>query len=307
MAISFDEIEAFLCIAELGGFTRASQKLNRTQPAISRRISQLEFSLGTALFERAGRVVQLTEAGEEFLPYAELALAAIEDGKSAVRDLVSSSGGTKSLSIALVGTLADSHVVDVLRAFEVRFPETTISLRTATSKEVSALVKRGEVQLGLRYFPDDTANLENIPLGKEALNVIVPAGHKIKADQLTTLDDLAAENWLGFPPERGQRESFGLLLFNTLVSNGIHQPRITYVDSLTAQKRLLEAGFGISLMPDASCREELNIGSLRKISIDNLDIRLPVVAVQRKDGFRSKVSNSFLTLLGELMPHLKKE
>lgn len=69
--MTVEEIEAFVCIARLGGFTEASRRLNRSQPAISRRIRELERSLGKALFERAGRRVSLTEAGRALLPYAE--------------------------------------------------------------------------------------------------------------------------------------------------------------------------------------------------------------------------------------------
>ena len=73
--MNFDEIETFLCIAELGGFTKAAEKLNRSQPAISRRITLLEQSVGAPLFEREGRRATLTDAGKALLPHAETAVA----------------------------------------------------------------------------------------------------------------------------------------------------------------------------------------------------------------------------------------
>ncbi len=83
--MGIDEIETFVAIAELGGFTRASQKLHRTQPAISRRLSLLEQELGVPLFERIRGHARLTEAGHVFLPHAEAVLAALKDGREAVR------------------------------------------------------------------------------------------------------------------------------------------------------------------------------------------------------------------------------
>src|SRR5262245_35454102 len=138
-----DEIEAFVAVAELGGFTEASRRLGRSQPAISRRINQLEQTLDAALFDRAGRRVSLTDAGRALLPHAEAALASMRDGERAVRDR-GKSHAAQLLRVAIVGTLADSHIVDALRAFEARFPDAAVELRTATSREVSALVRSGE-------------------------------------------------------------------------------------------------------------------------------------------------------------------
>src|SRR5262245_61964448 len=118
MNVTLDELEAFVNIARLGGFTEASRRLHRSQPAISRRISELEGALDTQLFERIGRRVVLTGAGTALLPHAEAALAAARDGERAVRDRA---GAGTILRLAIVGTLADSHIVDALRAFRSRF------------------------------------------------------------------------------------------------------------------------------------------------------------------------------------------
>ena len=85
--ISIDEIKTLVAFAELGSLTRASGRLHRTQPAISRRLGILEHELGAPMFERVRGNVRLTEAGRVFLPYAETALAALKDGCEAVRGL----------------------------------------------------------------------------------------------------------------------------------------------------------------------------------------------------------------------------
>ena len=183
--MTLDELETFACIAQLGSFTEASRKLVRSQPAITRRIHQLEGALGVSLFERPGRRVALTDAGRALLPHAQAALAAARDGERAVRDLAVSSGGAQILKLAIVGTLADSHLVEALRAFEARFRDVSIELRTANSREVSALVRSGEVHLGLRYFPDADPKLESSVLGSEELVVVVPATHPHRAAPTT--------------------------------------------------------------------------------------------------------------------------
>ena len=293
--MTFDEVETFVCIAEAGGFTEASRRLHRSQPAISRRIHELERRLGAELFERAGRRVTLTDAGRALLPYAEAALAAVRDGASAVRDRAGQ--GAQTFRLAIVGTLADSHIVDVLREFTSRADGVSVDLRTATSREVSALVRTGQADLGLRYNSDTDPNLESIPLGDEQLYVVVPAGHRITAERIPDLQQLKDAQWLGFPAERGRSSSFRGLLEQQLAAAGMPEPAITTVDSLTAQKRLIEAGLGVALMPVANIREELRIGSLRVIDVDGLDARIPVVAVRRAGGYESGAVTDFLALL----------
>ncbi|WP_206792263.1 LysR family transcriptional regulator [Amycolatopsis sp. MtRt-6] len=286
--MTVDELEAFVCIAEVGGFTEASRRLHRSQPAISRRIHELEHGLGASLFERTGRRVTLTNAGRALLPYAEAALAAIRDGERAVRQR-----GT-TFRLALVGTLADSRIADALREFTAQ-REVEVDLRTATSREVSALVRSGEADLGVRYHPD--AELESIPLGEEKLQVVLPASHHVTAARLPDLGPLRDEKWLGFPAERGGG-SFRGLLEHHLAAAGLPNPSITTVDSLTAQKRLIEAGLGVALMPLASIREELRIGSLRTVEVSGMDARVPVVAVRRPAGRPDPVTAAFLAALG---------
>ncbi|HEU5475304.1 MAG TPA: LysR family transcriptional regulator [Actinophytocola sp.] len=302
--MTFDEIETFVCIAELGGFTEAARRLHRSQPAISRRIHELEHALDAELFERLGRRVALTDAGRALLPHAEAALAAVRDGERAVRDRAGRGRGSQTLRLAIVGTLADSHIVDALRAFRARFRDATVNLRTATSREVSTLVRAGEACLGLRYFLDTNPKLESIPLGTEKLFVVVPTAHPVTDRELPDLRALRDDTWLGFPPERHQPDSFGALLERHLTACGLAPPSITRVDSLTAQKRLVEAGLGVALMPKSSVREELRIGSLRTIDVPALDAHLPVVAVRRTGGHHTHLATEFLQVLADHTPDL---
>lgn len=295
--MNVDEIEAFLCVAELGNFSKASLKLHRTQPAISRRIGLLEQSLNAVLFERTARSAKLTAAGRAFLPHAQAVRAALRDGQRAVRDVEQHSRPAEPLGLAIVGTLADSHIVATLRKFEAAVPGAGVALTTATSREVSDLVKSGEVELGLRYFADPDPQLACEVLGSEQLYLVVARDHRVRVRRLKDLRSLAREQWLSFPKDRARLESYGNLLERELMASGITQPRITAVDSLTAQKRLVQAGLGITLMPLSSCREEVRIGSLRAIEVTDLRAELPVVLISRRTGYVSQSATVFKQLL----------
>jgi DNA-binding transcriptional LysR family regulator len=294
--MNVDEIEAFLCVAELGNFSKASLQLHRTQPAISRRISILEQSLKTVLFERTARSARLTAAGRAFLPHAQAVRAALRDGARAVRDVEQRTQPPQPFSLAVVGTLADAHLVAALRKLEASLPGTSVALTTATSREVSELVKSGEAELGLRYFADADPLLTCEPLSTERLHLVVSKNHPAPR-RLPDLRTLAGEQWLGFPKDRNHPESYGHLLERELLACGIAAPRITSVDSLTAQKRLVQAGLGITLMPLSSCREELQVGSMRAVEVTGLRAELPVTLVRRREGYTSRAAEGFLQIL----------
>src|SRR4051812_10118297 len=146
--MELDHVEAFVAIVRHGGFPRASAALHFPQPAISRRIRLLETELGAPLFERLPGGPLLTEAGRVFLPHAESLLASMRDAAEAVAAL---EGETGAATLALAGTLASTALTGRLKRRREDHPEVALRVRTALSAEVSALVRRGDGNLGLRY------------------------------------------------------------------------------------------------------------------------------------------------------------
>lgn len=293
--MDLEEVRTFLAIAETGGFTRAGQRLHRSQPAISRRLDQLELALDAKLFDRIRGHVRLTEAGRAFLPHAEAALAALKDGQDAVRDLQTGLQG--AVSLALVGTLADTHIVDTLRHFARKAGGVRLELRTASSADVTDLVRRGEATLGLRYFASGRADLVEIEAGGEAMVVVAARGHRLAGQRRRASRELAGERWIGFPPSPGDRDSSGHLLARQLVRAGLEHADLTLIDSLTAQKRLAQAGFGLALVPQSSVRDELRQGSLVALDVPAMRVTIPITALHRRKGYLSPAAKALLDLL----------
>jgi DNA-binding transcriptional LysR family regulator len=293
--MDIDEVRTFLAIAETGGFTRAGQRLHRSQPAISRRVEQLEHELGVRLFDRMRGRARLTEAGRAFLPHAEAALAALKDGHDAVRDLQAGPRGT--ISLALVGTLADTRIVDSLRRFARRADKVRLELRTASSAEVTDLVRRGDATLGLRYFTSDRPDLVERSAGGEAMLVIAARDHRLARRRRLRARDLVGERWIGFPPTPGDRDSSGHLLARQLVRAGLDAADVTLIDSLTAQRRLAEAGFGLALVPESSVRDELRQGTLVALDVPAMRTTIPITALHRRNGYLSPAATTLLALL----------
>jgi DNA-binding transcriptional LysR family regulator len=293
--VTIDEIEAFVSIARLGGFARAAEALHRSQPAISRRIEMLEDQLHTPLFERVRGGVVLTEAGRSFLPHAESVLATIKDGAEAVRDLARGEQG--AVSVALVGTLASTEFSAMLRQFGRRHPKVKLELRTANSQEVSDLVRRGEATLGLRYFADSDQGLVSEVVAEEALVVVCSPEHRLAGRRVRDPGAFAGERWVAFPPRPHHREPFSTALEQRLAAARIESAEIVRIDSLTAQKRIVEAGFGIGLLIESSVQEELRLGTLMIIEVPALRGGVPVTLVRRRNGYLSGAAQTLAAVI----------
>jgi DNA-binding transcriptional LysR family regulator len=294
--MELDQVETFVTIVRRGGFTRAAATLHLSQPAVSRRLDLLERELGRPLFDRTRGGAQLTEAGRAFLPHAETLLASMRDGVEAVRALERSDRGT--VTVALVGTLANTQLTARLQRFRDAYRDVRLELRTALSREVSALVRRGDVALGLRYFTDPDPDLVALPVYRETLLTVCAPTHRLARARRITPRMLVGEAWVAFPIRQGSSgESYAQVLAERLAAIGLANAEIVPIDSLTAQKRLIEAGFGLGLVPKSSVEEELRLGTLRALRVAALRLAVPVVLVHRRRAHLSGAARALLALL----------
>jgi DNA-binding transcriptional LysR family regulator len=293
-----DQVEAFVAVVRGGGFTRAAAALHLSQPAVSRRLELLERELGAPLFERVRTGVLLTEAGRIFLPHAETLLASVRDGVDAVRALERPDHGT--ITLALVGTLASTSLTTCLEGFRAAHPRVDLRIRTALSREVSAIVRRGDATLGLRYEADPDPEILSTPVYVEAMVAVSSPRHRLARARRLTPADLASEPWIGFPPRPGppgEPEPYTSALKQRLAVNALGAAEIIPIDSLTAQKRMVEAGFGLALLPRSSVDEELRAGTLHALPVPAMEATLEVVLIHRRRAYLSGAARQMIAEL----------
>jgi len=287
-----EALRTFVAIHRAGGITPACDALHLSQPAVSRRLAVLERALAVPLFERTAGGMVLTVAGEVLLPYAESALATLEDAERAVRAVHTEAVG--AVRMAVVGTLASTDLTVVLRGLAERHPGVQLLLRTATSQEVSDLVRRGDAVIGLRYGDDPDPALRSERLFDERMVVVAAPDHPMARRPCAAVRALGAERWLAFPDAPGRPEAANRYVRQTLEAAGVAEDQILRVDSLTAQKRLVEAGFGIALLPVSAIREEQAAGSLSVLDVAGLDVAVPVHVVTRSRGYLGAAARTLL-------------
>jgi DNA-binding transcriptional LysR family regulator len=290
-----EALRTFLAVHRTGGISSAAKALHRTQPAISRRIALLEQELGVPLFERAAGRVVLSDAGRVMVPYAERAVAATQDAENAVRALARPNAGP--VALAVVGTLAGGRLSKVMKRFGREQPGADLMLRTSTSADISDLVRRGEATIGLRYDRDRSRDLECELLRTEQLLVVCAADHALAGRRVRKLAELGEQRWIAFPEVPGRREITAAHILALFHTHGLGDLSWTPVDSLTAQKRLLEAGLGVALLTQDHVAEELASKSLAAIRVDDLTAEQEIVLVTRRGGFLSAASRTLLEML----------
>lgn len=294
MAMDSEALLTFVTIHQANGFSSAAEILGRSQPAISRRIALLEDELGVPVFERAASGVVLSEAGRTLLPHAERVLAALRDAQSAIEAMRTDAG---RVAIVAVGTLAGTNLTAILKRFTADHASIDLSISTATSAEVSDLVRRGEAMIGLRYLLDIAPDLVCEHIASETMAVVCSAEHPFAGRRLKSLAALHHERWFAFRNAYDRRETFADNIFAQFQARGVGEIRWTSVDSLNAMKRLVEAGLGIALLPESAVDEELRIGSLARIPVADLKVANPIYAVVRKGGYLSPATLNLLALL----------
>ena len=268
-----EALATFVMVHRAGGVSSAAERLNRSQPAISRRIALLEEKFGAPLFERVSAGLALSQAGEALLPHAERVLAALQDAAAAMDDF--HAGAAASVSLAVVGTLANAKLASTLRRFAEIHPKVAVKLRTATSAQVSEHVRRGEAAIGLRYFEDASPDITCRMLTPEGLVVACACDHRLAGGKVRSLRALRSEHWLAFPERPARQEASAANIAAQFLSLPCRHFNWTPVDSLTAQKRLIEAGFGVALLPESSITEELARKSIATIMVGDLQAANP--------------------------------
>jgi DNA-binding transcriptional LysR family regulator len=291
------QLETFLAIARLGSVSKAATHLHRSQPAISRRLGLLEAEIGVPLFERIRTRMQLTDAGRALRPHAEAALAAAAGGLAAVGAQLGRGAG--SVSLGIVGTLVDRHLAGLLARFREAGEPDRLQLTTASSEAVSELVRDGVVATGVRYFLDRSPDVVCTQIGWERMVVVsAPRRGRTRGAPRSGQAPAAAEaRWVGFTKARAMRDEFGRLLAARLTQAGAADQNVMVVDSLSAQKRLIEAGFGLGFLPYSSVTRELDEGTLALVDMPRVATKIAVALVHRRTGYLSPAAEELMALL----------
>ena len=292
MQIEF--LETFVEVARSGSVTRAAESLYLSQPSVSGRLQALESELGDPLLIRTPRGVRLTDAGREFLPYAERAVRAFRDGQGALNELRDSRAGTLTLGAA--PAVSTYFLPMVLKRFTMLHPGMRVCVRTGHSEEVLGMVLDEQVQVGLvRQLQH--AEIEVHPCYEDELVLLAHAAHPFRARARVSLEDVAREGLVLFD----RTSSYYELTRALFLDSGVLPASVMELDNIESAKKMVELGMGVALLPRVAVEREIALGMMVPIAIaDAPTIRRPVVAIRRRGPGLSAPGLAFLALLRDV-------
>ena len=265
------QVETFRVVAQELSFSRAAAKLGYVQSSVSAQVSTLERELGVPLFDRLGRKIALTNAGEVMFAYSGKLLALAEQTREAVVDVGAGSGEvTGSLTVSAPETLLTYRLPKLLALFHERHPKVRLSVRPSA---IGRLV--GSARKAIEEGTVDVAFVLDEPLGERAqsadlavgtlvaenVSVVAPTSHALASSSAVLAHDLRGETvLLPEAPEsgcayRGQFE-------RQLGSAGVVPPETMEFQSIEAVKQCVAAGMGVSVLPSVAVDVELKVGTL---------------------------------------------
>ncbi|WP_440995261.1 LysR family transcriptional regulator [Arhodomonas sp. SL1] len=280
-------LAAFLTVAEQASFSRAADALELTQPAVSKRIANLEGRIGARLFDRIGRRVRLTEAGETLLPKARQLLVLMDDTRRALANLDHRVGGNL--------TLATSHHVglhrmpSVLRAFTHRYPDVALDLRFLDSEQAYQGVLDGALELAVvTLAPEPDPQLAVVRVWRDQLRFVCGHDHPLARREGLSLAELARHPAV-LP---GSRTFTRGLVTDRFARRGLRPNVGLATNYLETLKMMAAIGLGWSVLP-----ETLVDGELVVLRVDEPPIERPLGYLFHRER---TLSNAAQALIGEL-------
>jgi DNA-binding transcriptional LysR family regulator len=239
------EIRYFVALAETLNFTRAAERCNVTQPALTRAIKSLEDRLGGGpLIHRERSNTHLTELGHMMLPYFTEMLSHMQQAKRRARELVALK--RSRLTVGLMCTIGPSRLVDLFGAFNERFEGVELYLQDARAGVLEQMLEKGELDLAIYCKPDDYQdNLHRMPLYDERFVIAAAPRHRLARLERVRLKDLDGERYLS-RANCEYADYIGALAAEQGVS--VEQPYASERDDWI--QAMVLAGLGFTMIPE---------------------------------------------------------
>ena len=287
------ELQVFLTVAREGSFSRAAERLYRTQPAVSLAIRKLEESLGQPLFVRGARPVRLTDAGTLLREYAERLLNLRDEVKKGLMELEGLKRGELSLG---VNESSIHALLPALARFRETHPGVQVRLHRMFSRDIPHEVVNYRLDLGAVSFVPRDSQLQATEILKDELTLVVPPKHSLAKKREVEIEELGQVNFIAHIVESPFRRRV-IELFarhRTPLNMPMEMPTIESI------KRFVQMGMGVAIVPRMCVNWEIEHGTLKELKIRQLNMPRHLYIISRRGALLNKAATV-------VMRHLKGE
>ena len=286
------QLRYFVAVAEERNFTRAAERLNMTQPPLSRQIQQIEDTVGLALFERGARPLKLTEAGRVFYAQAKRLLEESDELLPLTRRLAQLA---ERIVIGFVPSTLYGPLPDVIRAFREAAPLIQISLIEMFTIEQLSALKGGRIDVGFGRLRFDESQLAREVLVEEPLIAALPAGHALADAAQLTLDALSKETLIIYPST--PRPSYADQQLSAFRDHAVEPAAVHEVRELQTALGLVAAQVGVCLVPESV--RGLRARGVTYRSIEETNVSSPIIMSRRLQD-QSSTTELFCSIARDL-------
>jgi LysR family transcriptional regulator, low CO2-responsive transcriptional regulator len=290
--MDYDQLASFLEVAKLGSFSRAAEKIYRTQPAISAQVRLLEQECGEKLFDRSGKKVRLTPAGEILRRYADKILALQKEALQAIAEINQTPRG--KLYIGANEATCLYVLPKTFARFKQLYPLVQIIIYRNFSHKIIQKVQEGVVDLGIVTLPQTANNMEVTPVFRDEVQVVVPREHPLAKKRSVSVEELAH-----FPlilPKTGHTR----VVIDRLFRDYRDQLQISMeLASVETIKKFVGAGLGVSLISRTYAQAEVAAGLLKLIPLGGQKLYRELGLIFRRDRYLSLPAKVFIDVVRE--------
>jgi DNA-binding transcriptional LysR family regulator len=275
LPMDLGELQVFLTVAREGSFSRAGERLYRTQPAVSLSIRKLELDLGQPLFVRGARPVRLTDAGTLLKDYAERLINLRDEVKKGLSELEGLKRGELSLG---VNESSIHALLPAIGQFRQQHPGVLIRVHRMFSRDIPHEVLNYRLDLGAISFIPRDAQLLATEILKDELTLVVPPKHPLAKKREVDVADLGNETFIAHSVESPfRRRVIELFARNRTVLNmPIEMPTIESI------KRFVQMGSGVAIVPRMCVQWEIEHGWMKEVRIRQMSMPRHVYLVSRR-------------------------
>jgi DNA-binding transcriptional LysR family regulator len=288
---NLERLRVFHAVAQAESFTRAADFLHLTQSGVSKHIKAMEEELGVPLFDRVGKRVSLTQAGEILYEAAQEVIGSVASAEQRIQELGGLGRGRLRVGASFpVGLYV---LPRLLAAYRKEYPAIEVTLAIATTANIEAKVLDNKLDFGLVSADVHHPKLLTLAFKPDELVVIVPPEHKWVSRRNIRAEELPSETFIFAARGAGARA----VVEERLKAKGIALTNILDFVNVEGVKHAVEAGLGVSVQPRVAIQREVEAGTLVAIRLADMDSEIQYVYICRKKQIPSSAQKAFVEML----------
>jgi len=284
-------LRVFLTVAMEKSFSRAAQKLLRTQPAISLSIQRLEVELGEKLIDRSAKDLLLTDAGKVVLDHARRFENLQGELENALAEMRDKSAGRLAIGANESSTL---YLLDHIERYRRQYPKIKVQIRRSLSSKIPSELIDGDLELGILTFDPEDERLVSKVIYRDHLAFIVSPLHRLAAQDQVSILDLGEEQFIA----HNVVSPYRAVVLREFQRHKVPLHMDLEMPTIEAIRKMVQRNEGVAFLPRMCVDEEIRQGILREVKVKEMDVDRKIRLVYPARRVLSHAARAFLEVVG---------